>query len=72
MKITVKVKPGSPKNGVSKIDESHYVVRVKAPPVEGRANEELIEVLADHFQQRKREIVILRGAAGRTKIVEVI
>ncbi len=44
MKISVRVKPGAKNEGVTKIDDSHYMVCVKAPPVEGKANEAVIKV----------------------------
>jgi uncharacterized protein (TIGR00251 family) len=48
-----------------------YVVQVSVPPVEGKANERLVEVLSKHFQRPKRAIQILKGTRGRHKIVEI-
>jgi hypothetical protein len=53
-----------PHNGALKI-------RLRAPPIEGRANEELVEFLADLFDLPKRSVEILRGETGRTKTVEI-
>lgn len=53
-----------PHNGALKI-------RIQAPPIEGRANEALIEFLSDIFHLPKRSIELLRGETGRTKTVEV-
>jgi len=71
MKISVKVKPNAHKNEVKQIDTNNFVVSVTAPPVEGKANEKLIEVLAEHFGKPKRSIMILHGGTGRIKIVEI-
>ncbi|MEM2727054.1 MAG: DUF167 domain-containing protein [Archaeoglobaceae archaeon] len=70
MRISVRVKPNAKKSGVEKVGEE-YVVFVKAPPVEGRANAELIEVLADHFKVPKSKIRIVSGGRTKKKIVEI-
>ena len=72
MRITVRVKPNSKKNEVITQPDGTYLVSVKAPPVEGKANNLLIEILGQHFDRPKRDITILRGAAGRIKIVEIL
>jgi uncharacterized protein (TIGR00251 family) len=71
MKITVLVKPNARKDEVSVREDGVYVGRVSVPPVEGRANERLIEVLAEHFKKPKRSVEILVGARGKNKIVEI-
>ncbi|MBI5021657.1 MAG: DUF167 domain-containing protein [Ignavibacteriales bacterium] len=71
MKISVKVKPNARKNTVEQIDANNFVVCVSVPPVEGKANEKVIELLADHFGKPKRCFTILRGTTGKTKIVEI-
>jgi uncharacterized protein len=71
MKITVQVKPNSRKETVTVRDDGVYVVQVAVPPVEGKANERLVEILSDHFKRPKRAIQILRGTHGRHKIVEI-
>ncbi|MGB2868632.1 MAG: DUF167 domain-containing protein [Bacteroidota bacterium] len=71
MKIRVKVKPNAHKNEVEKLPDGSYIVRVTSPPVEGRANEKLIEVLAEYFQRPKRAIRILVGKSGKHKIIEI-
>ncbi|MEM2086543.1 MAG: DUF167 domain-containing protein [Archaeoglobaceae archaeon] len=70
MKITVRVKPNAKKIGVEKVGEE-YVAFVRAPPIEGRANTELIEVLAEYFKVPKSKIRIVSGARAKKKIVEI-
>jgi uncharacterized protein (TIGR00251 family) len=48
-----------------------WVARLKSPPVDGKANEELIALVAEHFGCRKAQVVIKAGAAGRMKLVKV-
>ena len=52
-------------------EEGRVKVYLTAPPVEGRANQALIEVLAAHFQVRKGDIRIVRGEKSREKIIEI-
>lgn len=72
MKIFIKVKPQSKNNGVTKVDETHYLVQVKAPPVEGKANEAVVRVLSDYFNVPKSHVRILKGNQGKQKVVEII
>ena len=72
MKITVTVKPGSRITAVRKVDESLYSVHLTARPVEGKANEQLIEVLAEFFGRPKRCVTILRGETAKKKLVEIV
>lgn len=71
MKYTVKVIPRSSKNQVIEIGNHELKIKLTAPPVGGRANELLIEVLADHFGVKKSAVRIVSGVAGRKKIVEI-
>lgn len=46
-------------------------VRVTAPPLEGRANKALIEVLAEFYRVKKGAVKILKGEKSKNKIVGV-
>ncbi len=72
MKIFVKVKPGSKKEGVTKVDDSHLIVSVKEPPVEGKANEAIIRLLRDYFHIPKSHIQILKGGRSKNKVIEIL
>jgi uncharacterized protein (TIGR00251 family) len=70
--ITVHLKPGARQNRVVKqLDDSTYVVEVTAPPVQGKANKALIELLAAHFDVPKLLIELKRGATTRIKQLEI-
>lgn len=71
MKITLRIKPNARRDEVREGPDGTYIVSVTASPIEGKANERLIEVLAQHFQCPKRNIAILRGHSARIKIVEI-
>ncbi len=71
MKITVKAHPRSKKNEVKKLSESEYELWFNVPPVEGRANEKIIEMLAKHFDIGKRRVVLLSGEKGKIKTFKI-
>ncbi len=70
MVIQVKVKPNSRQPRLERAADGSLTAYLKSPPVEGRANEELIERLAEHFGVPKSRIRIKSGASSRTKLVE--
>jgi len=47
-------------------------IKIAAPPIEGKANKELIDFLAKHFKVSKSQIKILRGETSREKLIEII
>jgi uncharacterized protein len=59
MKITVHVKPNARRETVTVRADGVYDVQVAVPPVEGKANERLIELLSDLFRRPKSSIQIL-------------
>ena len=71
MRITVRVKPNARSTSVEKRPDGSYLVRVNAPPVEGKANEALVQILADYFDRPRSAIAIVRGSRGREKVVEI-
>jgi uncharacterized protein (TIGR00251 family) len=70
VKIQVKVKPGSKTEEVSQEGDS-FVVKVKEPPREGRANQAVIRLLAQHFGVPQSQVRILSGFGSRNKVIEV-
>jgi len=69
MKINVKAKPNSNENKVEKIDNFNFVVSVKDPPVQGRANRAIVKLLSEYFHTPNVRIV--SGHISRQKIIEV-
>ena len=75
MLISVKVIPRSRKNSVElEVGEEgeRLKVRLTAPPVDGAANEALVALLAERLGVPKRQVMIVRGATSRQKVVEVV
>jgi uncharacterized protein len=71
MKISVKVKTRSREEKVEKIDDYNFVIRVKELPVENKANEAIIGILADYFNLPKSNISIISGFKSRQKTIEI-
>jgi len=74
MLISVRVIPRSRKNSVEWDGEGEggrLKVRLTAPPVDGAANDALVALLAEQLGVPKRQVVIVRGATSRLKVVEV-
>ncbi len=68
--INVRVVPNAKKNEI--IQQADCLkIKVTAPPVEGKANEILIEVLAEHFNVKKSAIRIIKGERSRNKMVMI-
>ena len=71
MILTVKVIPNSRKNSLEGFQGDILKVRIKAAPEKGKANEELIEFLADSLHVPKRDIQIISGHSSRIKKIEI-
>lgn len=71
MRVSVKVKANAKRNSVEVREDGGLLVSVTSPPVEGRANQKVIEVLSDYFRTPKKNISILQGRSGKHKIVEI-
>ena len=71
MRLTVRVKPNSKVESVEQVSETEFIIRVKTPPIEGRANEAVIGALGAHFRIPKSRISIIRGISGKVKVIDI-
>jgi len=71
MSFTIRVTPRASANVVGGEREGALLVRVTAPAVEGKANEAVVELLAEALDVPRSAIHVERGAAARTKRVSV-
>ncbi len=72
MKIKIRVLPRSSKNEViGEMSDGTLKIKLTAPPVDGKANESLIELLADYFNKPKSKIKIASGATSKNKTIEI-
>jgi uncharacterized protein (TIGR00251 family) len=72
MILRVRAVPRSKTASVEKIENNLLKVHLRSPASDGRANRELLEVLAEHFGVKKSEIKILKGLMSRDKMVSVV
>jgi len=70
-KIAVRVYPGAAKNEVVGFKGEMLQVRVSAPPVKGKANQELIAFLSKLLGISKGRISIIRGHTLRNKLIAI-
>jgi len=71
MIIQIKVKPNSRASRLEQNEDGTWVAQLKSPPVSGKANEELIELVAKHFKRAKADVSIKSGASSRNKLVQI-
>lgn len=69
--IEVKVKPHARQSQLLQAEDGSWLAQLKAAPVEGKANAELIALVARHFGCAKAAVSIEAGASGRRKLVRI-
>lgn len=67
----VKAKPNSKNQEIIVESDGSLTAYLKSPPVDGKANKELVQLLATFFGVSKSSIVIKIGSSSRTKLVEI-
>jgi uncharacterized protein (TIGR00251 family) len=71
MQQRVKVKPNSKQQKITEEVDGSLTIHLKSPPVDGKANAELIKLLAEKFDVPKSSIHIKSGISSRQKIIEI-
>jgi hypothetical protein len=69
--VNVRVIPRAARSGLAGTRDNALLVRLTSPPVEGAANAELLEVLADLLDVPKRALTIVAGERSRSKRVRI-
>ena len=70
--LKIKVTPRAPRSEIAgTLSDGTLKVRLAAPPERGRANRELIELLAREYNVRPENVAILSGATATTKLVRI-
>ncbi|HOM12906.1 MAG TPA: DUF167 domain-containing protein [Rubrivivax sp.] len=69
--IEVTVKPRAHSSTLSRSDDGCWLAQLKAAPVDGQANAELIALVAKHFGCAKSAVRIKSGATARRKLVQI-
>jgi uncharacterized protein len=71
VRVSVRVQPRASSNELAGLYGDALKVRLTAPPVDGAANEALVELLAGTFGIPVRAVTIVAGGSSRTKVVEL-
>jgi uncharacterized protein (TIGR00251 family) len=69
--VTVRVKPHARTGTLEIRNDSSLIARLAAPPVDGKANAALVELLAEHFGVPRSKVRIKSGASARVKLIEI-
>lgn len=72
MKITVKVKPNAKQSKITQNEEGIWIIHLKSPPIDGKANQELISLIAKQFKVTKSQVTIKSGFSGKNKVIEIL
>ncbi len=69
--LQIKVKPNARASALQPLEDGSYAATLKSPPIDGKANAELITLVAKHFGVPRSAVTIKAGAGSRTKRVVV-
>ncbi len=69
--LEVRVKPNAAKRLLWQDEGGAWMAQLQSPPVDGKANAELVALVAKQFGCSKSAVSIKTGSSGRTKLVKV-
>jgi len=72
VEISIHVVPGAKKSELIGLHGTSLKIRVSAPPIEGRANEEILHYFSNLCKIRPAQISIIRGLKSRGKTVQIL
>lgn len=71
VRLNVRVQPGASQDRAALAEDGSLQVWLRARPIEGKANDALIALLARALGVRKWEVVLVRGHRARMKVIEL-
>lgn len=69
--VQVKVRPNARVSALTEAVDGPWLAQLKSPPVDGKANKELMALVAQHFACPKAAVSIKSGGSGRMKWVQI-
>lgn len=72
MRFFVTVKSRAKEDRVDKIDATHFKILVKAPPVDGKANEAVLRNLAAYLNVPYSQLNLVSGHTAKQKVIELL
>ena len=70
-KIVVQVQPNASQNMVARFDEGVWHLRIAAPPIKGKANQELLKFLSGILGVTKGNLTIEKGMTSKRKVIAI-
>lgn len=70
-RIAVRIAPRASRDSIGATLGGEVVVRVTAPPMDGKANEAVVRLLAKRMKVGRRSVSIVHGRHSRRKVVEI-
>lgn len=70
-KLLVRIQPNASRNKLLGLKQGVLSIRIVAPPVRGKANQELVKYLADVLGIAKSRIIIQKGATSKKKLLSI-
>jgi len=71
VRVELRIQPGASRTGLAGTHAGRLKLRVQAPPLDGRANDAVIEWIARTLGVPQRTVTLIRGATSRDKTVEI-
>ncbi len=72
MLLSIQVKPNSKVDHIEVDESGNLKVKIRAQPVDGKANQYLIEYIARFFNVSKTKVTLLKGSTNRYKRLEIV
>jgi uncharacterized protein len=69
--VAIRVKPNSGSSALEQDEKGNWVARVKAAPIDGKANAELVRLIAQHFGVPRAAVTIRSGSSARIKRIDI-
>ena len=71
MLIEINVRPQAKKNEIKELNPGKWRVSLTTVPEKGKANHQLIKLLAKKFNVKKSQVLIIKGQLSSQKLVEI-
>ncbi len=69
--ITVQVQPNASQNKITRFEQGVWYLKIAAPPIKGRANQELLKFLSDTLGVSKSSLTIEKGMTSKRKLIAI-
>jgi hypothetical protein len=69
--IQIKVQPNASKSEIVEFADNVLKIKIQAPPVDGKANQQTVALLANALQVKKSDVEIVAGHKSKTKLVKI-